>query len=73
MLFSCKGAAPEVLMCVCPSVCLQVEIFKFMKVPEGSGKVQGRFREGSGKVQGRFREGSGKVEGRFRDGIVKVQ
>ena len=26
-IFSCEGAALEVLMYVCPSVCLQVEIF----------------------------------------------
>ena len=38
-IFSCEGAALEVLMYVCPSVCLQVENFKFMKVPVGSRKV----------------------------------
>ena len=30
-----------------------------MKVPEGTWKVQERFRKGSGKVQGTSREGSG--------------
>ena len=69
-VFSCKGAALEVLMyvclAVCLSVCLQFEfsaLLSLLKVP----KVKGRFREGSGKVQERFRKGSGKVQGRFRE------
>ena len=63
-LFSCEGAALEVLMYVCPLMCHQNEIQVCIKVPEGSGrflKVQGRFREGSGKVQGGLIEGLGKV------------
>ena len=48
----------------------QVKICRFLKVPElkvseGSGKVQGRFRDGSRKLQGRFRRGSRKAQGRF--------
>ena len=59
--FSCKGAALEVLMSVCP-------FLRFLKVPagfletEGSGKFQRRFREVSGKVQEVSREGSGNRE-----------
>ena len=33
-IFSCEGAALEVLMYVCLSVCQQFEIFWFQKVPE---------------------------------------
>ena len=81
-IFSCEGAALEVLMSVCVSMCVQFEILAFLwllkvtKVQEGSwkiGKVQGMFRECSGKVQGWFRDGSGMVQGWFRDGSGMVQ
>ena len=39
-IFSCEGAALEVLMSVCLSVRPQVEILKFQKVPEGSRRFQ---------------------------------
>ena len=38
-----------------------------MYVPEGSGKVQGRFRKGSGKGQGRSVK-VGEGQGRFKEG-----
>ena len=37
-LFSCEGAALEVLMSVCVSVCGQVK--RFLKVPEGTRRYQ---------------------------------
>ena len=44
VLFSCEGAALEVLMYVCPSVCLsvrvQVEILALLRVPECSRMFQ---------------------------------
>ena len=75
VLFSCEGAALEVLMSVHLSVCpcvFKFEILpfsRFWKVP----KIQGRFREDSGKIQGRFREDSGNVQGRFREDPGKIQ
>ena len=42
-IFSCEGAALEVLMYVCPSVCNQFEILKvpsFQKVQESSRRLQ---------------------------------
>ena len=64
-----------------PSVCLQVEIIKFLYGPkfrEGSekvqsGMVQGWFKDGSRMVQGWFRDGSGMVQGWFKEGSRKVQ
>ena len=37
VIFSCEGAALEVLIYVCLYVCHQVENIKLLKVPEGSG------------------------------------
>ena len=49
--FICEETALEVLMYVCLSIRIQVEILAYMKVPEGSW----RFREGSGKATESFR------------------
>ena len=46
---------------------------RFLMVPDGSGKFQGRQRVFSGQFQGRFREGSGKVQGRFMEASGKLE
>ena len=85
-IFSCEGAALEVLMSVCLSVRGQVEIFRFQKVSEVSRRFQNvpyvlecsrifQVPEGSWRFLKffRIREVSGKVQGRFRKSSGKVQ
>ena len=49
-VFSCEGAALEVLMYVCLSVCQQFEIFRFEKVQEGLRRFE-KVLEGSRRFQ----------------------